>query len=59
MIVVVIVIVIVIVTVTVTVIVIVIVNVTCAKFVCPPILVVTMEKVCHDQRCRIETIAAA
>ena len=40
-------------------IVIVIVIVTCAKFVCPPILVVTIENVCHDQRWRIETIAAA
>ena len=40
-------------------IVIVIVIVTCAKFVCPPILVVTIEKVCQDQRWRIETIAAA
>ena len=32
---------------------------TCAKLAWPPILVVTMEKVCQDQRWRIETIAAA
>ena len=32
---------------------------TCAKLECPPILEVTMEKVCQDQRWRIETIAAA